>query len=119
MNPVTITVIRPAGRDPVTGEKLPGATTHTIDDCAVAPRTGGPGTSSRNVESRGREGVIEGLTIYGPFDADVSHTDRVLLPSPWAEPGDVWEVDGEVGRWSNPITGHEPGCEFAIKRTAG
>lgn len=58
----------------------------------------------------GSQGVIVGLTGYGPPGADVLPTDRVEVR------GEVYEVVGEVGEWRSPLTGWEPGVEVALRR---
>lgn len=65
------------------------------------------------ITSRGRAGVIVGLTLYAPFGTDLVHTDQVDVD------GTLFEVEGEVGSWRNPLTGWEAGIEVALRRTAG
>lgn len=108
MNPTTVTVIRSLGHDeddnPIEGEP----NTHDLAGCIVAPRT------TADISSRGRQGVVVGLTLYVPDpDADIVHTDQVQIGD------DVFEVDGEVGRWENPFSGARPGLEVALRRGAG
>lgn len=111
----TITVIRdiPGGVDDY-GDPIPGITTETTyHGVAIAPRVGGPGTSSSEIDDRGRQGIVEGFTIYGPLDMDVTHTDRVR----WR--GDLFDVVGEPGPWRNPMSGRQAGVEVAIRRSQG
>jgi hypothetical protein len=88
---------------------------HTIDGCAWAPR------ESTEVNDN-RTTVIVGLTLYGPYGADIRHDDRVVLPDV-PERGltrkqRTWRVDGEVGDWRSPFTGWEPGFEVALERVS-
>lgn len=110
----TVTIIRPPGLDDY-GKTLPGEPDRTdVEGCAWAPRVGGPGTSSTEIVGRGRQGVVEGLTLYAPVGTDILHTDQVELPGEG-----VFAVEGEVGTWWNPHTGTEDGIEVALRRTAG
>lgn len=94
--------------DPITTEARV-----TLADCIVAPRSGFAGSSSGDITERARQGVIVGLSLYAPFDADVVHTDQLEVD------GVLYEVDGEAGRWKQPWSGWEAGCEIALKRAAG
>jgi hypothetical protein len=106
---VTITVHRPGGVDQFgdPDDDSP-ATSHTVSDCALAPRTSHEDTSTRG------DTVIVGLTLYAPYDADIGPTDRVAIPG-----GLLYEVVGEPGRWAHPKTGHRPGLEVALQRVTG
>lgn len=105
------------------GDPLPPTSTHVVEGCGWAPRTQGAGPSSGSVDERGRQGAVEGLTLYGPFGADLTHTDRVVLGERLTlatiGAAEVWEIDGEVGRWWNPLTGTEHGIEASIRRAEG
>lgn len=85
----------------------------TIEGCAWAPRF-----SDENNDSR--TSVIVGLTLYGPFGADLRFDDRVVLPHVLAEPADVkrrtYRVIGDIGNWRSPFTGWAPGFEAALER---
>src|SRR5690606_14556921 len=85
----------------------------TYHGVAVAPRVGGPGTSSSEIDDRGRQGIVEGFTLYGPIDMDVTYTDRVR----WR--GVLFDVVGEPGPWRNPMSGRPAGVEAAIRRSQG
>lgn len=104
--PITITVER-GGKDPRTGDPLP-TTTHTVDGCAVAPRTSGE-SSSLGTE------VVVGLAVFAPYGADVRATDLIRLP----DDADAWQVDGEAGHWRSPFTDWRPGCQIALTRQRG
>lgn len=80
-------------------EPLPGAFT--------APR------ESSDIEDRGREGVIVGLTLYAPHGSDVLHTDQIEVD------GVLYDVDGEVGSWEHPMSGWKPGITAALSRATG
>lgn len=110
----TVTIIRSPGRDaygdPIDGEPERIALTGV----AVAPRVGGPGTASSDVTSRGREALVEGLTLYiADVGADIRRTDRVEID------GKTYDIDGEPSRWTNPLTGWHGGVEVAVRRTEG
>lgn len=109
----TVTVIRPPELNKY-GVPVGSETETDIDGCAWAPRVGGPGTSSADITQRGRQGVIEGLTLYAPHGSDIRHTDQVQIPGEG-----LFEVDGEAGTWENPFTGSTPGMEIALRRAAG
>jgi hypothetical protein len=101
----TITVRRPGGTDQ-RGDPEP-ATTHTVTDCAFAPRA-----STEAVDRR--DTVVIGITLYAPPDADIQPTDQIVRAD-----GTVWEVDGEPGDWLTPFTGWHPGLQIALKRVTG
>jgi hypothetical protein len=97
----------PGGRDKY-GDPIAGTETRTtMDDWAVAPR------QSSDIEGRGRQGVIVGLTLYAPFDADLLRSDLIEVN------GDLFEIDGETGPWKSPLTEWEAGMEAALTRAAG
>lgn len=106
-HPITVTVRR-GGTDPRTGDPLPD-TEHTIDGCAVAPRGSSESTDLGNA-------VIEGLTMFAPYGADVLATDEIVLPD---DPDVVWYVDGEPGNWRSPFTDWRPGTQVALTRQRG
>lgn len=108
MNPTTVTRLRPAAHDAHDNPVDEDPDELELTDCIVAPR------STADIATRGRQGVVVGLTLYVPdVDADIVHTDQVQIGD------DVWEVDGEVGRWENPFDGNRPGLEVALKRGEG
>lgn len=79
----------------------------TLDGCIVAPRT------SSDVDDRGRQGVVVGLSLFAPFGTDITHTDQLRVD------GVLYEIDGEPGRWKSPFSGWEAGVEVALRRAAG
>jgi hypothetical protein len=103
---ITVTVRRPGGTDR-NGDPLP-TTEHTIDDCAVAPRTSSEANTYGNA-------VVVGLELFVPYGADIAATDTVLLP------GDAtsWYVDGAPGQWRSPFTDWRPGTQVALTRQKG
>lgn len=105
--PISIVVERQL-YDEWTGDPVGEPTPHTIDDCAVAPRTGG---ETNNLGTA----VIVGLSLFAPYASDIVSTDRIYLP------GDpqAWEVDGEPGNWRSPFTDWRPGCQVALTRQRG
>lgn len=117
---VPATIIRrvPAGFDPH-GDPADGAVQRTdVTLMGVAPRTGEPGTASRDIDRRGREGVIEGVVAYAPFTTDIAHTDEIEIHAgPYQG---LWKVNGQGGAWVNsPFTGWEAGQEINLDRRKG
>ena len=96
----------PAGFDEY-GDPKPGSSTQldTIG-CVVAPRT------RTEVLERGRNGTIDGLTLYGPFGLQIAAGDMVEID------GELWEVEGIPGRWSTP-GGVGTGVEVPLRRPVG
>ena len=108
----TITVIRAAEvADPYSGADTildwDAATTHNIDDVAVAPRQSSEPTQDA------RNAVYTGLTLYLPAGADITRIDRVAVR------GEVYEVDGDIAEWRSPFTGWAPGLEVNLSRVTG
>lgn len=101
----TVTIIRPAGRDPFSGDPLTGATETIVIGCFVQPRT-----SSEQTDLRDQ--TITGLIAYLPADVDIVATDRVRY-------GDgVFQVDGDPARWSDG-RGAEHHLEVTLRRVEG
>ena len=127
----TVTILRGGGYDPDTGNRLPPDEEIEVPGCWWAPRTQGAGPSSGSIDQRGRQGVIEGLTLYAPYGAPIRHDDQIRLPigapldgphygtTAYGDEGEVWEVDGDPGPWKNPMSGRAHGMEVAIRRAAG
>lgn len=106
---VTVTIVRSAGTDAY-GDPIPGAPTRIdIQLCGVAPRM------STEPTERGRQGVVVGRSVYLPDDASTIplFTDQLEIA------GVLYDIEGEPGDWTNPLTGWHPGSEIAIKRAAG
>lgn len=57
--------------------------------------------------------VIVGLTVYGPKSLQVGSRDRFIVN------GLRYDVDGELGDWTNGPFGFAPGIEFNLKRVEG
>lgn len=87
-----------------------GASSHQLVVRGIAPLT------EAEVHATGRDSLIVGYTVYADFDADVRHDDQVELPAPWSG---VFDVDGEIGRWENPMTGWQAGSTFRLRRAQG
>lgn len=104
-----ITVIRatPGGHDGYGDPIASTETSHELDGCAVAPRTSG------DTPGRGRNGTIEGLTLYCPPGTDIQAGDQVEVS------GIRYEIDGEIGVWASPFGGSVDGLEVALKRAQG
>ena len=107
---VTVTIVRavPGGDDPY-GDPIPGTTTRIdIPRCGLAPRM------STESTARGRQGVIVGQTVYLPDSSPaVFYVDQLEVA------GVLYDIEGEPGEWSNPLTGWTPGSEVAIRRAVG
>jgi len=108
MNRRPVTVVRSTAAggyddngDPVSGTE----TSTTLDGCLVAPRY-----DTGETHDRGRSGVIVGLTVYAPVDADILRTDQIEVD------GERYDVEGEPGRWVGSRVG---GLEVALRRAAG
>ena len=78
-----------------------------IPDCGVAPRT------SDEETEQGRQGVVVGIAVYAPPDADILPSDRLEVR------GSVYEVVGEVAVWRSPFTGWHPGIVVNLRRVEG
>lgn len=98
MDFLTVTVVRPGGRDNF-GEDHP-ATRHTIDGCLLAPRGSGEDRTFSNT-------VITGAELFTPPGADLAATDRVIAR------GVTYEVEGDVGDWG------PAGKQAALTRRTG
>lgn len=107
---ITVTRLRPTTRTDGYGDTVEDWTTPTrLDFADVAWH---PSTTSEDAEA-GRSAILSGLTIYLPFDADVTADDRFEVD------GTVWHVDGTPARWKNPWSGWAAGCVVALERKAG
>lgn len=89
--------------DPATSTE----TRTTMDGWAVAPR------SSSDITDRGRAGVIVGLSLYTPYGADLLQTDLIEVD------GELFEIEGTVGKWKSPLSSWEAGTETALRRAQG
>lgn len=78
-----------------------------IDGCAVAPR------DAEEDNPGGRQQVIAGFNIYAPAGTSVLPTDRLRVR------GEVHEVHGEPGVWTNPWTDVTEGVEIRTRRVTG
>lgn len=79
----------------------------TLEGVAIAP--------SSSVESTAvdRNQVVTQMSIYCGPDEDILAGDRIR------DGASLWDVQGEVANWKNPLTGWAPGAEFRIKKVAG
>ena len=115
----TVTVVRPPEPvyDPY-GDPTPGEPVRTeLTGVGLAPRTGGPGTASTDIENRGREGLRSGLTMYAEVGADIRRHDLVVVDEPGFE--GTYKVDGEPLPWVSPFDGWRAGIEVALTRAEG
>ncbi len=113
---LTVTVVRPADLDAY-GDPSGEPTEHDLEGVALAPRVGGPGTASADLEDRGREGVRAGLTLYAEVGADIVRTDLVRIDLAGFE--GLYRVDGDPAPWVSPFDGWEAGVEVALSRGEG
>ena len=108
----TVTIVRNStpARDE-NGDWVTGVETRIdVSGCGVAPRTG---ATDGEVDARGRQGVIIGLSLYAPPGTELLVTYRVEAR------GALFEVEGEPGQWWNPFLGAHVGVEVALRRAAG
>jgi hypothetical protein len=90
------------------GDPIPSTETRKV----IAGAFVGPRESS-DLSDAGRVGVIIGLSLFAPYDADIAKTDDIEVD------GERFTIDGEVGRWRNPFTAWEAGLTAALKRVEG
>lgn len=135
---VTVTIIRgvpgfDAYGDPVAGTPVDGwgdevtfagqpirwsePTLIDLPGVTLAPRVGGPGTASSDIEGRGREGARVGFTMYAEVGADIRRTDLVEINVPGFE--GIYKIDGEPSSWVSPFDGWRAGVEVALTRAEG
>jgi SPP1 family predicted phage head-tail adaptor len=90
------------------GDPIPSTETRkVIAGAFVGPR------ESNDLSDAGRVGVIVGLSLFAPYDADIVKTDEIEVD------GVRFTIDGEVGRWRHPLTGWEAGLTAALERVEG
>ena len=109
MGPVTV-----KRRTGTTPHGTPVWTSHEQPDCAWAPRLS-------DEDDDMRETVVVGYWLFGPYDANIRSSDRVIIPKitgPDGQPAE-WAVDGEPGRWQSPWSQDEVGVQLALKRATG
>lgn len=82
-------------------------TTHTVENCGVAPRGEGDATDA------GRQGVIVGVTLYAPFGANIQADDIITIG------GEDFRIEGDPGSWSSPYSGVGRVVQVALTRTEG
>src|SRR5690606_16290841 len=104
----SVTVLR-AGlkEDPFSGETSPDWE-NPVE--TVFSRAGvAPGVSDESWQV-GRNPVDTVYTVFLPFGSDVTAQDRMLVR------GELFEVNGDVADWRNPLTGTEFGTVVPLKR---
>jgi len=73
------------------------------DDCAIVPQY------SADTRDRGRTHmVVVGQTLYAPYDIPLNSGDYVSYE------GQLYSIEGIVGRWRNPHTGEKVIAEAAL-----
>ena len=100
----SVTVSRPGGTNRY-GDPLP-ATEHQVTGCVIAP-----GGSDEQTESQDQ--VTRRATVYADLDADLTATDRLVLPD-----GTRWQVIGEPQRYRSPFA-PQGVCQVQIERVTG
>lgn len=88
-------------RDWVNAARLP------IEGCAVNP---GGSVESQSVD---RAPIVSTPSLLAPYGADVVAGDRIESES------GVWDVQGHGAQWRSPLTGHEFGSVFPLRRSDG
>jgi hypothetical protein len=109
----TVTLLKLAitGQDDY-GNDILTKTPSVIAGCPTWPRSAGNQMfTSEHVQAQ--DIVIVGLTIVFPPGTDVHFTDQVIVR------GDLYEIDGEPGIHTSPLTGFAAGVEIALKRFMG
>jgi hypothetical protein len=71
-----------------------------------------PGSTRENEDG---SQVTQSPRVFGPYDAAVP-TDATITV---AGVDGLWEVDGEILRWRNDLTGTEACCEIKLTRKRG
>lgn len=109
----TVTILRPGPpTEDVYGNDVPGTPTEIcVPGCAVSPRDStGAGT---NEITDARDTVIVGLTLYAPAGTDIRATDQVRVN------GELYEVDGQPGRFRSPFTSSAGPVVVALELVTG
>lgn len=76
----------------------------------------GPRTDTRGATGSNEPGgtqVVVGLEVYAPKGLAVDPRDRFVVD------GKMYNVEGEIGDWSNGPYGFAPGIVIALKRAEG
>lgn len=94
----------PGGYDQYGDPIASTSTETTLDGWLLAPRY------EQQDGRRGHNGVIVGLTGYGPVGVDLRHDDQVKVD------GALYTIVGEPGDWIGESAG---GVEVALKRVEG
>ncbi|WP_262702047.1 MULTISPECIES: hypothetical protein [Streptomyces] len=113
----TVTRVRAGTRTDRGGNTVPDWTTATrapVDQLNIQPTGAAPGASSE-IQTPERDAVISGWRVQSEPGTwpDITAMDRIE----WN--GMTLEVDGEVGRWSDPLNGSPHHIEFTMKRATG
>lgn len=100
--------------DPYSGETeldWDNPTEIPYEHCGVDSRS--VGENEEPLDLPHRRPVIDGLTIYGPPDMDVTAHDRMRVR------GKVWQVHGDPEKPRSPFTGWEPGTTVRLRKVDG
>lgn len=88
-------------------------TPFNVGPCVVYP------AESTDVDGRGRDGMVAGLTVLTPAGKSIPHGAQVKVPAPHADPNVWWDVKGEHGVFVSPFSSWSPGGQVTLRRGAG
>jgi hypothetical protein len=103
---VTVTVVRPGGRDQY-GDPTGTPAETPVSGCVVWPEASSEQTFQQDI-------VALGYQVLMPAGTDVLATDQVRLP----DDDLMYEVVGEPQRFLNPFTGTDPGVLVTARRSS-
>lgn len=98
-------------RGTVTGQDRYGVDEYTPVDVDVPGCVVWPRTSAETVQ--GQDLVITGITVFAPAGTVVQPTDKVTVG------GETFDVVGDPGVFSSPLTGTTSGVELQLVKAAG
>lgn len=84
------------------------ASEHPVGPCGI-DYTGSSETSQTPSDTVNRQ-----ATLYVPAGADLTATDRVVLPD-----GSRWSVVGHTADFTSPMTGWNPGMTVQLQQVSG
>lgn len=99
----------------VTGRDSDGNDVYTDTETTLTNCPAWPRTSSELVQ--GQDLVIIGLNVLCPPGTNARAVDRARIDA--GPNAGTYEVDGEPGAWSSPLTGWTPGVQVALTRVTG
>ena len=105
---VTLTVY-PQGTQDRWGDTTRG-TPFDVPGCAVWPIQ-----SNEPDSTAGRTATATTLGVLGPWGTTIPATAQVEVPGYTGR----WQVAGDQGTWTHPMTGWKPGTELRLERVKG